>query len=684
MEKIKRPVAVFLCVLLIVSLFAGLMPMARAGGEEDTYVLHYQVDGDGYEGPELQYFSPYRLSCTLNRKSITMKNCIFSLYNTVNGEVIPVYCTDISVLAKENSAYRRINLEESTFAADAADMIRAIVYKGFYIPHVEGESEESHAIRVEQELKQLGEAAGVKDLTIGEAITGTQAAIWQAAHGNGLVYTDFLLSMYMTDVSDSVKYYDLCNEERYNGHVKYNGIQNDNAKLDPASDREVGGRIRSVYNYLMSLEPMSPVAGLVSAASFKEVTGPYASDNGDGTFDVTVSVTVDVRVNNGDDLTLSASFGGEHRSSVSLSDGTQSLTLSLRNVPREYMEEKLRLTIEGMQSGYDVYLFDAQGGREGSQAMVGMDTHRLPVSASIETAVTETHNDRVLKIYKTTGGDDPSQYIPLEGITFDIYYIASLKDYLSGKVKLPKATDYPYAEISDFTLVTNAQGRSSVNFTQAGMPDGVYLVVERSHPSIVAPIDPFYVVMPATNAEGTGHEYEINVHPKNQVKGYLQIDKDVISLGNDSASVDMDRDHTWIISTNIPEDIANGKSFVITDTLDPRLDYMGNVKVQVETSDGKTVCTVLEEGEDYSLTVGEDGSLRLALTHGGMSHAGGSVGEEIFSDYRLRVYFDTRVNSTASMGEPIPNGAEVHYTNTLNFDFSAKSDKPMWSQVASV
>ncbi|MBR4308870.1 MAG: SpaH/EbpB family LPXTG-anchored major pilin [Oscillospiraceae bacterium] len=674
MEKIKRFLAVFLCIPLLCSIIVNFMGFARAA-DDNVYVLHYQVDGDGYDGPEVQYFSPYRLSATLNKKAVQMKCCLFSLYNTVNDEVIPAYCADISILANANSAYRRINLEESTFSADAAEMLRAIVYEGFYLPHVEGESEESHNLRVEQELKRLGDAAGVKDLTIGEAISGTQAAIWQAVHGNGLVYTDFLHSMFMTDVSSSVKYYDICNEERYNGHVKYKGIQNDNAKIDAASDREVGGRIQTVYKYLMSLDPMEPIAGLVSATSFQEVTGPFATDNGDGTFDVKVTVTVYVRMNQGDSLTLSAYFDGANSSSVPLSNGTQTVTLQLKNVPEEYLEQELKLNISGMQSGYDVYLFDAQGGREASQAMVGMDTHRLPVSATISTSVTETHNDRILNIYKTTGGED-SQHIPLEGITFDVYFIATLQDYLSGAVKLPKAEIYPYPEISDFTLVTNADGRTSVNLTQAGLPDGVYLIVERSHPSIVAPVDPFYVIMPSTNAEGTDRVYELTIHPKNQVKGYVQIDKDVISLGNDSATVSAQEAHTWIISATIPEDIANGKSYTITDTIDPRLDYVGNVKAQVESLDGQTVCTTLVEGEDYTLTVDDSGTLTVSLTSIGMNRAGGCIGDEVFTDYRLRVYFDTQINSNATVGEAIPNHGQVHYTNPLNFDFSAKSDKP--------
>ncbi|MBR6826017.1 MAG: SpaH/EbpB family LPXTG-anchored major pilin, partial [Oscillospiraceae bacterium] len=308
---------------------------------------------------------------------------------------------------------------------------------------------------------------------------------------------------------------------------------------------------------------------------------------------------------------------------------------------------------------------------------------------SISSSITETHNDRILNFYKTTpipNGADDSPRHPLEGITFDIYFVAEFKEYLSGQIKLPDATEYETPSAADFTLVTNQDGRVSINLTQKGMPDGVYLVVEREHPAIKAPVDPFYVIMPATNAEGTGYDYEITVQPKNEVKGNVRIEKDVISLGTNSASVDAYEAHTWIIGTNIPEDIANGKSFVISDTLDPRLDYIGNMRVQVETADGKTVVTTLEEGKDYILQVTDSDSMTaqtpsdafsITLTPVGMVHVGGSMGEDSVENYMFRVYFDAQINGNAKVDEDIPNEATLDYTNSVNFDFSAKSDKPV-------
>ena len=688
MKKYSRLLSLLLCVLLILPLAATVHAAGAVAGETDTYVLNHDMDGDGYSGPDLQYFSSYRIEAYMNRNLITMKNCIFTLYNTTNGEVIPAYCSDISVLVNPSYSYRRINLEDSTFAASAANRIRAIVLNGFYLMPIDGETDAEHAVRVAEELKRLADAAGVEDLTIGEAITGTQSAIWQAAHGNSLNYRDFVHSIYTTDVSDSVRYYDICNEERINGHTEYTG-SGDRVKLETANDRWIGSRIEAVYDYLLSLDPVPPATSAVSANSFKQVEEPVVTYNADGTVNLTVTTTVDVYMAEGDQLTLTASIDGNYRTSASLHNGTQTVTLTLNNVPVNQLEKEIELTISGVQSGYDVYLFDANGDREASQSMVGMDDSRLPVEGSITIKPNVQHQDRIIHFYKTSmvaTGTDTYERVPLEGITFDIYFVAELSDYLTGKVQLPKAEEYDYPDAADFTLVTKKDGKATINLTKQGMPDGVYLVVEREHPAIQEPVKPFYVTMPSTNPEGTGHIYEVTVQPKNDVKGDLKIEKDVISLGNDSATVDAYADHTWIISTGIPEDIANGKSYVISDTLDPRLDYVGNLKVNVETADGQTVVLTLKERNDYNLKVTNVDSLAqgtpsdaftVTLTKEGMKKISTAVGEGSFGDYMLRVYFDARINANAEMGTEIPNQATVKYTNSLNFEFEKESDEPV-------
>ncbi len=704
MNKYTRLLALLICIPLLLSLFSMVSAAETPAGEKVTYVLNYDSDSDEYDGPELQYFTPYRVRYRINNSSLkTMKTCIFSLYNTADDTVIPVYCSDIDTMANSNYVYRRINLEDSTYAAGAAGLIRAIVNEGFYVIPIQGETDEAHAVRVAQELDRLGALVGVEDLTIGEAIAGTQAAIWQATHGASLVYNDLMYSAYKTDISDTVRYYDLCDEERWNGHLVYTGTTGELFDLTKENDREIGNRIEAVYDYLMALTPMAPQDIVVSPASFLSVEGPYSSDNGDGTFDLRLSVTVDVRMEPGDSLDLTATLGnGNYVFSAPLTDGTQTITFTADNVPNSLKGEKILLEIAGLQSGSDVYLFDAEGDRSTSQSMVGMADSRLPVYASIKTGTItkepptdvggdniEGEQERILNFYKTTlipNADGEYDRIPLEGITFDLYYVAEFNQYVTGKVILPEAPDYEYPATADFTLVTDKNGTASINLSQRGMPDGVYLVVERDHPAINAPVDPFYVIMPGTTPDGREHVYEITVRPKNELKGNVKIEKDVITLGNDSATVDAYANHTWIIGTNIPDDIGIGKSFVVSDTLDPRLDYMGNMKVRVETVDGQTIAAELEEGEDYILSVTDVDSLSagtpsdafsLALTPEGMKKVSGAIGENYFVDFMFRIYFDAQINANATMAEEIPNQATLHYTNSVNFDYHAQSDVPV-------
>ncbi len=681
MKLLKRALSILLAVLLIASLFST----AFAAEDEDksTYVLHYGVADDGYDGPNLQYFSPYVTDYAIDGALSYIQSNIFSLYNTVTKEVVPAYCTDIEVGAYTNRIYRRQNLEDSTYAATSASLLRAIVLNGFYIPPISGESTEDHAVRVAEKLQVLGDACGVEDLTIGEAISGTQTAIWRAAHGARLEFTDFVRTIYTTKVPSATKYYDLCNEERENGHIDYTVSAYGRVTLDADCDAWLCARIKAVYDYLLALEPIEASDLTVSASSFTRLSKPQHQLQSDGTYNVTVTTTVDVSMAPEDALTLTASLNNTYTASVPLSDGSQTVTLQLEDVPAELASEDVYLTIEGVQTASDVFLYDAYGEREAAQSMIGMDNSQMPVRARVLAT-----SDRILSFRKTSPvatGDGNYELRPLEGITFDIYLAATLDDYLSGDVTLPDAANFPHDDLAQYTVITDADGRADLNLTRHNLPDGVYLVVEREHPAIVKPVDPFYVTIPTTNAEGTGHIYEVLVQPKNDVKGDVQVDKDINSIGNDSATVGPYETHSWIISASIPDDIAMGKSYIISDTLDNRLDYVGNLKVNVESEDGQTVLDTLIEGTDYTFDLTDADSLAegapcdsfaISLTAAGMAKIAELLGENSFNGYRLRVHFDAQINANAQMGSPIPNQALLHYTNSVNFEFDVESDEP--------
>ena len=665
--------------LLALAIVFSMAPSAFAAEitEDDTYVLQRQGGTGEFAGPNMQYSSPHAADYVYNGENGRNYPALYTMYNSSSGEVIPTYCTDIMVTANPGTVYRRLNLEDSHFTGSAAGLIRAMVHKGFYIVPKSGESDADHKARVQEKLQAMGEATGLVDpetgvttLSLGEALSGTQLAIWQAAHGSVLTYLTFVRDYPGKASSSAVRYADLCNEEFANLTIV-------SGKLTAESKAIVDAHIRAVYDYLLGLEPEAPTGKAVSPSSFTGLSDPVFTLNEDGTYDVSVTAKVKVTMAGGDSLTLEATLG-DASASQALSNGQQTVTLTLADVPAESYGKDVTLSISGYQTVSDVFLFDAEGDREASQAMVGMDDSQLPVYASVKAT-----QSRILNIQKTSRD---SSHRPLEGIVFDVYPVATMEEYTSGEVVLPEPEDCPHSEeLAEYTMITDENGYASMNFTQFGLPDGVYLVVEREHPAIVAPIDPFYVILPATNADGTGYEYEITAKPKNDVKGGVDIEKDVISLGNDSAAVDAGENHTWIISASIPDDIAEGKSYVITDTLDNRLDYAGNLTVTVESADGETLLATLAENTDYTLTVTDVDSLsegkpsdsfKLELTETGMGKVAAGVGENSFSDCRIRVRYDAQINANAEMGQEIPNEADLEYTNSVNFKFTANSDEP--------
>lgn len=655
MKRIRSLASVVLCLALVLSMLT-VPAFADETGYEATnsYALNYN---GVYEGSKWQYFSPYWPAFTYDGDADYTQSISFTLYNTVSGEGFPTYCTDLVVGLDNNSNFRRLNLEDSTYAAGAAGLLRSVMLKGF--PNVTA--------------AELGRAAGVEGLTVGEAVAATQAAVWKAAHGERVTFTDFCDTIDVEWSPDATEHYDACYAEIESGYAA------------AANEAQIEEHIEKAYNYLVNLEPTAPQAVAVSAASFQSWSNPVLSRNADGTYQISVEAVVDVEMTAADTLTLSAVLANDstYYVSAALENGTNTKTLVISNVPAAAAQGGVKLAVDGVQTVSDVFLFDAEGERGTSQSLIGMDDSQLPVHAEVTAEF-----ERVLHFYKTTkvantqGGYDR---VPLEGIEFDIWLVAEMEDYLSGAVALPEAGEYSTNGLPDYTVITDAEGRGSFSLTKNDMPDGVYLVVERAHPAISAPVAPFYVILPATSVDGEGWEYEVTVQPKNEVKGDVDIEKDVISIGNDEASVDAYKAHTWIIGATVPLDIGQGKSYVIADTLDNRLDFLGNVKVQVERANDNTVTpVVLVQDADYVLSVTDNDSLAedkpcdaftVSLTRAGMQKVAEAVGED-YADYMIRVYFDAQINANADMGEEIPNQAELDYTNSVGFDFDVESDIP--------
>lgn len=656
-DIVKRTAALLLVMCVMLAAMGNLAAPVHAAEANGSYVLCFDDLGQPY-----LYGSRYECKHSYNDPEAG-ENSVWTywnapeIYNLVyTGEdgsrSIAAYCTDADTSTYSDGSiyYRRINLEDSTYHdSGAAERLRAVLLHSF--PYL---SVETVAANVNQ---ALGEGS-IQELTQGEVISATQQAIWEITHGEKYTVDQNYVSIRDMSAYDAAKF---VNPESLDGCIE---------------SEFTATNIQQLYQYFLELPGQDPIADAVSEYTFKDVVYDAVRQE-DGTYTVTASYTIDTVLREGDALTLTAVCCDQTQSNP-LTAGAGSVTFTgLAD------KECVTLTITGTQTGADVYLFDAEGERTSAQSMVGYDSTTLPVFAQVT-----AEPDRVINIYKTTNEGENKR--PLANIEFEIYLVASMNDIVSGKVKLSeKPTDEEIAAYTKagpiVTLKTDAQGFATYNLTDNGHPDGVYLVVESDNSAVTHPVEPFFVAVPGTNEDGTGHTYTVTVHPKNTVEVGPEIRKDVTEIENDEDTFDVDENHTWIIRSDIPAGMANAVKYEISDKLDYRLTLKSGFEVKVgrKTDKAGTESVTLIPGTDYTVTTLDavDGeghpidTFTVALTRTGMAAAAKAAAESRV-DFELRVYFDAVIDSDAQLGVEIPNTATLKYINETGIEYDAESDDP--------
>ena len=661
--------SVLLAVVMLVSVF-GTGVIAASAEETyqptDSYVLNYaNQDIAGYEDYDNKrlYGSPYRTDIFVTEDgSLANWNwcsgCVLNMINTTKlkegGEgayaSIGVYCVDAVTNGVMGYDYRRVNLEDSGYFSDeTAGRIRAIITASF--PH----QRDMAALAAQVNAWIASEGNGltpVANLNYAEAISATQSVIWTLTNEGKL------------------------NEDIYAGYAP-NGFPDDQIVFPESMDFEESGNtasnIQALALYLNDLEPMAPQTTVISENAFSDASVVFAQQ-ADGTYTATVTVTVAAEVSGKTDLEIVAVADSVISEVKEVLNGTNTYTLTLSGLKNKC---DVTVNIDGVQDGSDVFLFDPANGRDASQTMAGHDDSALPAHAEIT-----LKTDRILNILKTDNDG-----IPLKNLQFSIYKVADLKDYLNGKVAIgsvPTEEDvakYAVAGNLIATVTTEDDGRASHNF---GTEDGVYLVVELANTVIETPIAPFFVALPNAKAD---NPYVVTAQPKNTViDEEVVIEKDVAEIDNDWSTYDVSQIHTWIIQTSIPTGLATGLKFEITDTLDHRLTFRGNVVVTVHEKAAKAAdnaLLTLQQDADYTLTVGTAtetagekeytvDTFRVELTPAGMAKVAAVLGAEP----ELRIYFDAEINENAQMGVEIPNQAHLEYINNVGKEFDTDSDVP--------
>lgn len=674
--KTKHILSFLSAILLMFALIGTDTPIFAAEPGQpfqpmDGYILAYGQSNS--EAPKTYaYYSPFVPKLTYDEQEVDGYSILFGLKNTSTGETLEIaYCTDMPVDAV-SSNYRPLNLNDSTYATQYADKLRAIVLGSY--PHVQ--------------LDALIKNSGINNLSMFEAITGTQLAIWKTAHGDTVKIVDFCYKVTSQSYANSGSgHTDLATAE-------YNAYNNGDDDYKAA----VKSRIEQLYNYLMALPERTATSTVISEAAFLTHEKPAVNANTDGTYDITVSTKVNIPEQSNLKLTAYVD-GGNYYTTVDITgSGEKEYTLTIENVPASAANGTVTLSLDGTQTiSEDVFLLDAEGIRGTSQSMIAPLTGKINVHAEVK-----GEPDRVLTIYKTEKIDDKKT--PLEGISFEVYYVGSVDDFRDGKLDIgttPTEDDIKtYAKPTNLvgTITTGSDGYGSLNLSTA---DGVYLVRELPNDLVTSSVA-FFVSLPDYSRldENGNPSYTITAEPKNTTKDEkVEIEKDVTNLDNEHDTFDIGTHHTWIIQSSIPSGIASGKKYEVSDTLDTRLTLVSIDRVALAKDNGTFGDSedtayradddetplyeenlVLTEGTDYTLvqtkTDSGNDAFTVSLTPAGMKKIADAIGTDTENTYELRIYFTAYINETAGMGEEIPNDASVEYINKLNKTYTAESDQP--------
>ena len=273
-------------------------------------------------------------------------------------------------------------------------------------------------------------------------------------------------------------------------------------------------------------------------------------------------------------------------------------------------------------------------------------------------------------------GQVPQGATALEGVSFKIEKVAddTLPEKIEGFDTSKVFRDDSFTE----QTITTANGENGTTKGVASinnLPQGIYLVTELDNAGVLEKGNPFLVSIPMAHpTEKNSWLYDVHVYPKNVVADAPNIDKDVTSEGNKHDSANIGENITWIIKPSIPADIADAVKYDIIDTLDSKLNYKGNLKVyylqKVEGEEEKYIEVTIDRNyynivsepsvKDNADASNGGGEIKISFTPEGRRYLATLEGVN-----SIRISFETVINTSAVLGQAIPNNAILDYTNSF-------------------
>ena len=130
---------------------------------------------------------------------------------------------------------------------------------------------------------------------------------------------------------------------------------------------------------------------------------------------------------------------------------------------------------------------------------------------------------------------------------------------------------------------------------------------------------------------------------------------------NDDFSANLGEIVNWNIDVRLPLNIEDYTMYKFTDTLDSRLDYVGNVEISIDGLPVTGLATITEPTTTSGGTLIIDFDLVALAAYAGKD---------------LNISFDTEINTTALMGQGIPNNFVLDFNNGSVIDSKTMEEPP--------
>lgn len=579
MSMIRKMLALTLALCFCMGL---MIPNAFAAEEEttppaeseefDPYVFVYWPDSDiipDYYEPYAKAYFGFSAHSIREKDSETGHDaCLFNLVNTstlIEDQAqapgggyasVSVLCADYNVGIDPGHRYRLLNLENSYFNSensDACNHVRAIMRHTF--PAVTPAQVEAAANAYL--TATYGDAAvAVSGLTGAELLTASQAAVWHYTNG-----IDFQNDPYGD--SDFWKSQDALWQAYYSFNIMH--------LEDPISVMEeptalTRTNIGGVYEYLVNL-PGEEYLDIVITDSAVSILGTMKQGNGQ-LYDLTVVLGINGTIDQNDELTLTASFGGQTQSYALGKDATlNSRSIGMYAITFTGLSERTRssdtlsLSLTGTQSVQDVAYYEAQPvdgstPRNASQNLVGVVSTNVPIQCVGEFEIDIPKTLEITKVDTASGN-------PLPGVAFDLYVIRDGENYKLN------------------TYVTDETGMIRVDVADDGSE---YYFVEVQAPTGYLPVD--------GNVTGGTVENTMDT-------GALQISKKVINA-SDAQDYEF---FTFKLTLDLTDAPVMGNDFAWLDEAYIAENLTGTKQIQWTVSGDKEITAQFTLQADESVTI---------------------------------------------------------------------------------